>query len=156
MTDITPLPAPFSKSQLGVDITISELSRSLSNLDNWMQRYRQLFKLADLIIPLEDIWKVDKYLIEGCENPVWLIHHYDSIQMKHYFMADSDSKIIKGLLALLLAACNGHKGDEIVTFDLKLLLEKLDFGKYLTPSRTNGLLSVMNKIFNYCNNSTLD
>jgi len=67
-------------------------------------------------------------------------------------MADSDSKIIKGLLVLILSACNGQQTIEIAEIDLRTMLEQLDFGKYLTPSRSNGLLSVMQTIQNYCIN----
>jgi len=149
-TDMDSLPYPFSESKLGIKLTIDEFSTSLSSLKNWTERYRQLFKLADFIIPLEDKWRIDDYLVEGCENPVWLIYQYDKEQQKHYFMADSDSKIIKGLLTLILSACNGQQTKTIQGFDLESTINNLDFGKYLTPSRTNGLLAVMAEIRDYC------
>ena len=136
-----PLPQPFSES-LGIDYTLQAACQSLAELKNWSERYRQLFKLADRITPLDNQWRIESNLVEGCESPVWLIHHYDQQQQKHYFLADSDSKIIKGLLVLILCSCNGQNAESIASFQLEPLLKNLDLGKYLTPSRTNGLLSV--------------
>ncbi|MCP3675455.1 MAG: SufE family protein [Gammaproteobacteria bacterium] len=142
------LPYPFSESTLGIDFKITDALDSFSKSKDWVDRYRQLFKLADRNIPIEDQWRKDEYLVEGCESPVWLMHHFDARQQRHFIIADSDSKIIKGLLVLILCNCNGQSSDTILEFNLEPMLVNLDFGKYLTPSRTSGLLTVINKIKN--------
>lgn len=142
------LPYPFSESTLGINFTIKDALASFSKSKNWVDRYRQLFKLADMIVPIEEDWRIEKNLVEGCESPVWLIHHFDQTQQLHYVVADSDSKIIKGLLVLILCNCNGQSSNTILEFDLEPMLVNLDFGKYLTPSRASGLLSVIHKIKN--------
>ena len=144
------LPYPFSESTLGIDFTIKDALDSFSKSKNWVERYRQLFKLADRNFPIDEQWRKKEYLIEGCESPVWLIHHFDTKQQRHFVLADSDSKIIKGLLVLILCACNGQSSETILAFQLEPMLTKLDFGKYLTPSRASGLLSVIQKLQHYC------
>ena len=150
INNMNTLPYPFSESNLGIEFTLNQACHSLSELKNWSERYRQLFILANRITPLDEQWRVDSNLVEECESPVWLIHHYDLEQQKHYFLADSNSKIIKGLLVLILCSCNGQSKESIATIQLEPLLKQLDFGKYLTPSRSNGLLSVMAKIQAFC------
>lgn len=140
------IPAPFSDSHIGIDITMEQVCQSLTELDHWSERYRQLFILADKNNVLDKPYRQEQYLVDGCENSVWLLHYHEPQQDKHYFVADSDSKIIRGLLVLILSGCNGQKADDIISIQLQPLLKQLDFGKYLTPSRTNGLLSVMDKI----------
>ena len=146
--NITPL--AFSESTLGTELTIDGITQTLGQLNNWTDRYRQLFKLANQLIPLADNYKVDSHLVEGCESAVWLHHHFDLQSNKHYFLADSDSKIIKGLLVIVLSTCNQQTSETILAVDLQTIIEQLNFGKYLTPSRTNGLLSVMVEIKRHC------
>ena len=148
------LPDPFSKSTLGINFTIKDALDSFSKSKNWVDRYRQLFTLADKNVPIDEQWRKDEYLIEGCESPVWLIHHFDTEQQRHFILADSDSKIIKGLLVLIICACNGQSSESILAFKLEPMLVNLDFGKYLTPSRSSGLLSVIHKIKNSIINTT--
>jgi cysteine desulfuration protein SufE len=140
----------FHESTLGTELTIDDINNSLGKLSNWTDRYKQLFKLANEIVPLSDLYKDDEHLVEGCENAVWLYHHFDQQSNKHYFLADSDSKIIKGLLVIVLSTCNQQASNKILAVDLKTILQQLNFGKYLTPTRTNGLLAVMDEIKGYC------
>jgi cysteine desulfuration protein SufE len=140
----------FYESTLGTDLTIDDINHSLGLLSNWTDRYRQLFKLADEINSLPEDYKNDSYLVEGCENAVWLHHYFDQSSNKHYFRTDSDSKIIRGLLVIVLSTCNQQSSNVILAVDLNVILQQLNFGKYLTPSRTNGLLSVMEEIKGYC------
>jgi len=64
------LPCPFSESELGSNPTFEEIYNTLINLKNWTERYRQLFKLADLLPPLDELCRTDDNLVEGCESPV--------------------------------------------------------------------------------------
>lgn len=144
------IPAPFTRSGPGIDTSLEDVCDSLASLKNWTERYRQIFKLADMITPMSSELRLDTNLVEGCESPVWLVHYFDTDEQKHYFVADSDSKIIKGLLFLILSGCNGQTSERISEIELRSLLKQLDLGKYLTPSRTNGLVSVMEKISSFC------
>ena len=144
------LPLPFSESELGNGYSLEEAVESLTILKDWTQRYRQLFKLAAKIKPLQEQYKLEKHLVEGCESQVWMLHHFDRQHQKHYFIADSESKIIKGLLVLVLCSCSNKTTEELRTVNFEKLLKSLDFGKYLTPSRSNGLLSVIKKMQAFC------
>ena len=144
----------FTSSDLGIGYTLQDCCNSLTHLNNWQERYRQLFKLASKIIPLSDDLKLDKYLVKGCENSVWLHHYFDNVEQKHYFLADSNSKIIQGLLVIILSAVNGQTAKVILSIQLEPLLLSLQLGKYLTPSRANGLVSVMNKIQEFVKESS--
>ncbi|MFT5451002.1 MAG: sulfur transfer protein SufE [Enterobacterales bacterium] len=143
-------PLSFFKSTLGTELTIGDINHSLGQMENWTDRYRQLFKLANQLTALPEDSKNDSHLVEGCESAVWLHHYFDPQSDKHYFLADSDSKIIKGLLVIVLSTCNQQSSKSILAVDLNTIFQQLNFGKYLTPSRTNGLLSVMDEIKAYC------
>ncbi|PCJ49228.1 MAG: Fe-S metabolism protein SufE [Gammaproteobacteria bacterium] len=137
---------PFHDTDLDFALDLGQVISSLTQLSNWTERYRQLFKLANKLPPLAEEYRLEENMVEGCESPVWLIHFYCSDTNKHYFKADSDSKVVKGLLVIILAACNNQTRTTIETTDLEAILKRINFGKYLTPSRTNGLFSVMTRI----------
>jgi len=138
------IPSPFAESNLGIDFNYTDVGHAMAELGNWTERYKLLFQLVNRINSLDETYKIDNNLIEECESPVWLLHHH--YQDHHYFVADSDSKVIRGLLVIILCCCNGKHRDEILQLELELILKQLDLGKYLTPSRSNGLMSVMKQI----------
>lgn len=114
---------------------------------SWEQRYRLLLQLARQMPAFPHTARQDKYRIQGCESRVWLLHqqHHD----KHFFIADSDSRIIKGLLALLIGFANGKKAQTITELELPSLLSQLKLDKHLSPSRNNGLNAVLEQILHY-------
>ncbi|QQX81067.1 SufE family protein [Shewanella sp. KX20019] len=112
--------------------------------NNWQERYRQIMLLGKTLPKLDECFRVDTAQVRGCESNAWLYHC--EIEGKHYFLADSDARIVKGLIALLLIACNGKTSAEITDFDPKPFFKQLGLEGQLSPSRTNGLLALANAI----------
>lgn len=111
---------------------------------NWQERYRQIMLLGKSLNKLDDSLRVDSAQVRGCESNAWLYH--SEIDGKHYFIADSDARIVKGLIALLLIACNGKSSREIQAFSPDHYFTQLGLQGQLSPSRTNGLLALANAI----------
>jgi cysteine desulfuration protein SufE len=82
-------------------------------------------------------------LIEGCQSRVWL--QADEVDGKLIFKAESDALIVKGIIALLIKVVSGHTPDEILSSDL-YFIEKIGLKEHLSPTRSNGLLSMVKKI----------
>ncbi|BDQ64970.1 SufE family protein [Shewanella xiamenensis] len=104
---------------------------------NWQERYRQIMLLGKTLPTLADAFRLESVQVKGCESNAWLYHiEQDG---KHYFLADSDARIVKGLIGLLLSACHGKQSDEILAFDPSAYFKQLGLEGQLSPSRTNGL-----------------
>ncbi|GIU21739.1 SufE family protein [Shewanella schlegeliana] len=111
---------------------------------NWQERYRQIMLLGKSLPKLDDNLRVESAQVRGCESNAWLYH--SEIDGKHYFIADSDARIVKGLIALLLIACNGKTSNEIGAFSPDCYFTQLGLQGQLSPSRTNGLLALAKAI----------
>ncbi|ABZ75393.1 Fe-S metabolism associated SufE [Shewanella halifaxensis HAW-EB4] len=111
---------------------------------NWQERYRQIMLLGKSLPKLDDNLRVESAQVRGCESNAWLYH--SEIDGKHYFIADSDARIVKGLIALLLIACNGKTSSEITAFSPDSYFTQLGLQGQLSPSRTNGLLALAKAI----------
>ncbi|MGS0676404.1 SufE family protein [Shewanella sp. 125m-1] len=111
---------------------------------NWQERYRQIMLLGKSLPKLDDSFRVESAQVRGCESNAWLYH--SEIDGKHYFVADSDARIVKGLIALLLIACNGKTSSEISAFAPDSYFTQLGLHGQLSPSRTNGLLALTKAI----------
>ena len=125
----------------------SDLQATLSLFEqagNWQERYRQIMLLGKTLPKLDDELRVDSAQVRGCESNAWLYHC--EIDGHHYFVADSDARIVKGLVALLLIACNGKSSAEITAFDPDNYFSQLGLQGQLSPSRTNGLLALAKAI----------
>lgn len=104
---------------------------------NWQERYRQIMLLGKTLPTLADEFRLESAQVKGCESDAWLYHlEQDG---KHYFLADSDARIVKGLIGLLLSACHGKQSYEILAFDPSAYFKQLGLEGQLSPSRTNGL-----------------
>ncbi|WP_108944479.1 SufE family protein [Shewanella halifaxensis] len=111
---------------------------------NWQERYRQIMLLGKTLPKLDEQLRIESAQVRGCESNAWLYHA--EIDGLHYFIADSDARIVKGLIALLLIACNGKTSAEISEFEPNEFFAKLGLAGQLSPSRTNGLLALANAI----------
>jgi cysteine desulfuration protein SufE len=108
-----------------------------SQASNWQERYRQIMLLGKDLPSLSQTLRVDAAQVKGCESDAWLYHL--EREGKHYYLADSDARIVKGLIGLLLGACHGKSREEIQTFDPSAYFKLLGLEGQLSPSRTNGL-----------------
>ena len=93
-----------------------EVIAEFSDFDDWMDRYQLLIDLGNEQAPLDEKYKTDQNLIEGCQSRVWL--QADEVDGKLVFQAESDALIVKGIIALLIKVLSGHTPDEILNADL--------------------------------------
>lgn len=128
----------------GVDITATDILETLSFFDNWEERYKYIIDLGKEIPSMPATLKLDENLVRGCQSQVWVVaEQRDGLWM---FEADSDAFIVKGLLAVVLAAFNGKSKDHILSFDLDGYFSDLDLVRHLSPTRGNGLKSMVEKM----------
>ncbi|KAA6307042.1 Cysteine desulfuration protein SufE, partial [termite gut metagenome] len=111
-----------------------------------MDRYQLLIELGNDQKPLDEQYKTEQNLIEGCQSRVWL--HAEEDGGKLLFKAESDALIVKGIIALLIRIVSGHTPDEILNADL-YFIDKIGLRDHLSPTRSNGLLSMVKQIRAY-------
>ncbi|WP_321425379.1 SufE family protein [uncultured Bacteroides sp.] len=131
-------------------MTINELQdqviEEFSDFDDWMDRYQLLIDLGNEQELLEEQYKTEQNLIEGCQSRVWL--QADEIDGKLVFRAESDALIVKGIIALLIKVVSGHTPDEILENEL-YFIDKIGLREHLSPTRSNGLLSMVKQMRMY-------
>ena len=110
----------------------------------WEQRARLLMQWGDRLPTIADIEKTDEHLVDGCESKVWLLG--EVIDGHWQFRAASDARLIRGLVALLLARVNGLSALDLQQVDLNDWFNQLWLGRQLSPSRSNGLNAVLQKM----------
>lgn len=120
-----------------------EIIEEFSMFDDWMDRYALLIELGNSLEKLEDKYKNESNLIEGCQSRVWLQAEYTD--GKIIFHAESDAVIVKGIIALLIKVLSGHTPSEIIDADL-YFIEKIGLKEHLSPTRSNGLLSMVKQM----------
>lgn len=135
---------PATETFLALKFDSGEILPKFDNANNWQERYRQIMILGKTLPKLEDEFRVEQAQVRGCESNAWLYH--SEIDGKHYYLADSDARIVKGLVALLLTACHGKSADEIAAFDTEAYFDRLGLTGQLSPSRTNGLFALAKAI----------
>ena len=116
----------------------------MSFLDSWEDRYRYMIDLGKEIPSLEQQLRTEDKIVPGCQSQVWVIHKI--VDNKFEFKVDSDALIVKGLLAIVMAAYNHRTADEILSFDIEDYFKTLDLVKHLSPTRGNGLKAMVEKI----------
>jgi cysteine desulfuration protein SufE len=109
-------------------------------LGDWQERYKHIIKLGQKLAPLEEEHKKDENLVRGCQSQVWLIA--DLQDGKVIFKADSDAAITKGLVALMVGFYSGEDPDTIIATKPEFI-EKIGMQEHLSPTRSNGLASMV-------------
>jgi cysteine desulfuration protein SufE len=126
-----------------INETQDEVISEFSLLDDWMDRYQLLIDLGNEQAPLDEKYKTEQNLIEGCQSRVWL--QADERDGRLYFQAESDALIVKGIIALLIKVLSGHTADEILGADL-YFIERIGLREHLSPTRSNGLLAMVKQM----------
>jgi cysteine desulfuration protein SufE len=128
--------------------TIDEIISNFELLDDWEERYRYLIELGRLMEPLPDEAHSDANKVQGCASQVWLQTHMDSSNGKPvlHLLGDSDAHIVRGLVALLLSLYNGKTAAEALSTDALALFKELGLSEHLTPQRSNGVRSMVERI----------
>ena len=122
----------------GTRITEESLRQTFTPLSQWEDKYRQLILLGKQLPALPDDLKVQAKEIAGCENRVWLGHFVD-VKGKLHFFGDSEGRIVRGMLAVLLTAIEGKSAAELLAQDPLALFDALGLRGQLSASRSQGL-----------------
>jgi cysteine desulfuration protein SufE len=123
-----------------------EIIEEFSDFTDWMDKYQLLIDLGNGQDTLEERYKTESNLIDGCQSRVWLQADYHD--GKIIFTAESDALIVKGIIALLIRVLSGHTPDEILDTDL-YFIDKIGLKEHLSPTRSNGLLAMVKQIRMY-------
>lgn len=123
-----------------------EVIEEFSGFTDWMDKYQMLIDLGGDLEPLDERYKTEQNLIDGCQSRVWLQADYDGSVIT--FTAESDALIVKGIIALLIQVLSGHTPKEILDADL-YFIERIGLKDHLSPTRSNGLLAMVKQIRMY-------
>lgn len=130
--------------------TINELQDAVieefCDFDDWMDKYQMLIDLGNDLEPLDEKYKTEQNLIDGCQSRVWL--QCDDVDGKLVFTADSDALIVKGIIALLVRVLSGQTPKDILDADL-YFIDRIGLREHLSPTRSNGLLAMIKQIKAY-------
>ena len=124
-----------------------EVIAEFSDFDDWMDRYQLLIDLGNEQEPLEEKYKTEQNLIEGCQSRVWLNAELTP-EGNVTFTADSDAIIVKGIISMLIEVLSGHTPQEILDADL-YFIPAIGLSEHLSPTRSNGLLAMVKQMKMY-------
>ncbi|KXF81011.1 cysteine desulfurase sulfur acceptor subunit CsdE [Enterovibrio coralii] len=134
----------FSAHPFGTEITSDNILEQMGNCRSWEDKYRLVIQLGKKLPAMSDELKAQSIPVTGCESKVWL-----SMQEKEhrfYFSADSDARIVKGLLTIILAAVEGRSREEIQSFHFDEYFKSMDLMNHLSESRSNGIYSIIEQL----------
>ena len=123
-----------------------EVIEEFLDVEDWMDKYQMLIDLGNEQEPLDEKYKTESNLIDGCQSRVWL--QDDLVDGVIHFQAESDALIVKGIVALLIRVLSDHTPDEILGADL-YFIEKIGLKEHLSPTRSNGLLAMIKQVRMY-------
>ncbi len=123
---------------------IAEIRDDFALLDDWEDKYRYVIELGKSLPPLPEEARTDANKVRGCVSQVWLDTRKDDGRL--HFLGDSDAMIVRGLVAILLAIYDGRPPQEIVETDARAVFEELGLKDHLTPQRSNGFVSMVERI----------
>ncbi|HKQ95388.1 MAG TPA: SufE family protein [Aestuariivirgaceae bacterium] len=129
--------------------TLEEIEQDFAVLDDWEDKFKYVIELGGRLPPLPDAYRSDAYKVQGCASQVWLHSKATSRPGDApvlTFEGDSDALIVRGLIAIALAAYSGQSARHILEFDLAARLDRLQLTQYLSPQRSNGFRSMMARI----------
>ena len=133
-----------------------EIIEEFAGFDDWMDKYQLLIDLGNEQEPLDDKYKTEQNLIDGCQSRVWLVADYvdgpstgsGTAEKIIHFRAESDALIVKGIVSLLIRVLSDHTPQEILDADL-YFIEEIGLKEHLSPTRSNGLLAMVKQMRMY-------
>ena len=128
-------------------MTIDELIENFSFFDSWEEKYQYVIDLGHKLEPLDEKFKTEEWKIKGCQSQVWLVPEFKNNKIS--FKGDSDAILVKGIIAIVLTVYNNKSAEEIKNIDVNKIFVKLGLEENLTPSRRNGMMSMIAKINQY-------
>lgn len=148
MLEATPMIVP--------EISFEELKGNFELFDDWEDRYRYLIDLGRKLPAFPDTLKTEANKVRGCMSQVWMVSGHAAGDASHFaFAADSDAHIVKGLIAVLGILFSGKTPQEIARTDTDAAFRAIGLDQHLSPSRRNGLVSMVDKIRIYAQAAAL-
>ena len=129
----------------GHDITLDGLFQDFQKSKSWEDKYRQLIQLSRKLPALPDELKTTENEIKGCENRVWLGVELNN-DGKYHIYGDSDGRIVKGLLAVILTTVENKTAQEIANIDILAIFEQLGLANQISQSRTDGVNAIIARL----------
>ena len=130
-------------------MTIDDIRDNFALLEEWDDRYRYVIERGRTLEPMPEAEHSAANKVQGCVSQVWLSKRLDRAAGRApvlRYRGDSDSHIVRGLIAILLTLFSGHTPQEILATDATALLDEFGFREHLTPQRSNGLRSMVERI----------
>jgi cysteine desulfuration protein SufE len=129
--------------------TIDEITDNFSLLDEWDDRYRYVIELGRTLAPIDEAARIERNKVQGCASQVWLVTAVEpngAAGPTLTFAGDSDAHIVRGLIAILFALYSGRSARDILATDALGLFNRLGLREHLTPQRSNGFRSMVERI----------
>ena len=129
--------------------TIDDIIDNFALLDEWDDRYRYVIELGRMLLPLPEELRTEANKVQGCASQVWLdtsVKPNGAGGPTLTFVGDSDAHIVRGLIAILFALYSGKPAKDILSTDAIAVFDKLGLREHLTPQRSNGLRSMVERI----------
>ena len=120
-----------------------EIIEEFADFDDWMDKYQLLIDLGNGQEPLDEKYKTEQNLIDGCQSRVWL--QADYVDGRIHFSAESDALIVKGIVSLLIRVLSDHTPQEILDADL-YFIDQIGLKEHLSPTRSNGLVAMVKQM----------
>ena len=128
------------------ELKAEEIRDAFAMFDDWADRYQFLIDLGRKLPPMDPADKTEDSRVKGCQSNVWLVAQPIPGTDKIEFVADSDSSIVKGLVAILWRVYSGQPADKVLSYDIEKLLADLELDQHLTMNRRNGLVGMVQRI----------
>jgi cysteine desulfuration protein SufE len=125
-------------------VALSEIRETFALLDDWEDRYRYVIELGRSLPVLPSEARVPENIVHGCQSQVWIRHRFHDGRL--VFELDSDALIVRGLIAIVLAALDDKTPEALLAVDIDALFEELALKRHLSPSRGNGLTAMVERI----------
>ncbi len=131
-------------------MNIEELTENFELLEDWEDKYRYIIDLGEKLPPLDEKFKTEEWKVRGCTSQVWLVPEIKNGIIS--FKGDSDAAIVKGIVSIVLMIFSNKSAQAIKEIAVENIFAKLGLEEHLSPSRRNGLVSMVEKIRFYADN----
>jgi len=129
------------------DLSIEDVIETFSLFDDWEDKYRYVIELGRMLPEFPEEAKTEENKVRGCTSQVWILPRLsDENPPRFYFVGDSDAHIVKGLVAITMLIYSGKTPQEAMEIDARAILDQIGLSEHLTPSRSNGLFSMVTRI----------
>lgn len=129
-----------------MNAALSDIQEAFALFDDWEDTYRFIIDLGRTLPTLDAALRTEQRLVRGCQSQVWLIPRHDAGSGHLRFSIDSDAHIVRGLIAIVLAAYDDTAPADILAFDIEALFAELDLLSHLSPTRGNGLRALVGRV----------